>query len=327
MTDPGLSLTALAEWVRSLPVASLAPVGVLLVAGLLLLCFGQRLLKPVLVLVSIFVGVMVCARVGQAMQSSIPTIAWSAFGAIAGLFVAVLSYRLILGLAMGLIGAAVAILLSLTAVQLGWIDVTSKPPPLRADGDVANEVVTAFESLTVDRIPLALATIQSETSPQADPDAAPVGDTAGREAVARELDAVSPGLGQGFLAWLDRVNGLVGSAGTWFSERWTAMPKPMQTLLTASAAMGGFLRFVAGAGCPAWAAAVLTSLLGSLLVLLCGAPIVSRILSADSLPDMRPLGWLCLWLAIALAGSVFQWVTRPKKQAAKREPAAKTEAA
>jgi hypothetical protein len=319
LPDTSTSLSALAEWVRGLPVASLAPVGVLFVAGLLLLCFGRKLLKPVLVLGSIFAGIMVAARLGQAIQPSISPLIWSAAGAIAGLVTAVLSYRLLLGLAMGLIGATVAILLALTAVQLGWINVTSQPPPVRAhlapgavDGSEVRaaigsgvrwpvqEWMEAFQSTAVDRLP-----------PTDTPEA--------RAAIAKELDAVSPGLGGRFLGWLDQANGFMGNAGGWLSEQWNGMPKPMQTLVTASAATGAFLGFVAGAACPTWAAATLTSLLGSLLVLLCGAPLLSRVVPAESLPEIRPLGWLAVWVALGVTGWIFQWVTRPTKAAPRRK--------
>lgn len=326
LPDTALSLTALAEWVRGLPVASLAPVGILFVAGLLLLCFGQRLLKPVLVLASIVIGVIVAARVGPSIATGVPPVAWSAIGAITGLVVAVLSYRLLLGLAMGVIGGVVFILLALTAVQLGWIDVTSKPPPVNAAAATVEEddseglqrpVMAAFEAAVVERVPTVLAAL----TPSVAQDAPPAEHDAGSQQVARELDQVKPGLGGAFLAWLDRMNGMLGSTGTWLSERWSAMPRPMQTLLTASGAMGGFLGFATGLAAPTWAGAMLTSLFGSLLALLCGAPILSRVVSAESLPEVRPLGWLVLWLGIAVAGSIFQWLTRPAKPAGKREQA------
>ena len=133
LPDQQLSLSALAEWVRGLPVSSLAPVGVLFVAGLLLACFGQRLLKPVLVLASMFFGVVLLARLGPTLSASIPPLAWSAIGAVGGIIVAVLSYRLLLGIAMGLVGATVAILLALTAVAfLGSTPIGGPIATLRA---------------------------------------------------------------------------------------------------------------------------------------------------------------------------------------------------
>jgi hypothetical protein len=294
--DPGLSLTALAEWVRQLPVTSLAPMGILLVAGLLLLSFGQRLLKPVLVLASIFLGVLLFARIGQRIDASIPPIAWSAGGAVIGLVAAILSYRFLLGLAMGVIGATVAILLALTAVQLEWIDVYSAPPPVRADAKAEAELYAMPA--------VALTSFQSA-------DAGGEASTSAAEGVASSNGPLN--------SWIQQLNAFVDSLGPWFDARWQAMPKPMRTLVTASATMGGFLGFVAGASCPTWAAATLTSLFGSLLVLLCGAPILSRFLSPESIPEVRPLGWLCIWLGVAFVGATFQWMTRPKPPPSKRQ--------
>lgn len=320
LPDQQLSLSALAEWVRGLPVSSLAPVGVLFVAGLLLACFGQRLLKPVLVLASMFFGVVLLARLGPTLSASIPPLAWSAIGAVGGIIVAVLSYRLLLGIAMGLVGATVAILLALTAVQLGLIDVTSTPPPLHgeADGERDPIVVTlaAFERGAVAHVPVALAALER----QAEGEGVPSDETRG--AVAKELDALSPGLGGRFLAWLDQLNGFLGTAGQWLGERWNEMPPPMRTLVTASAATGGFLGLALGVGCPVWAGTMLTSLFGSLLVLLCGAPLVSRVGDPNWLPSMKPLGWLALWMALATSAAIFQSLTRPTKAKAKAKGAA-----
>ncbi len=306
LQDANVSLTSLAEWVRGLPIASLAPIGLLFVAGLLLLCFGQRLLKPVLVLAAIFGGVVLASRIGPSIQPSISPLIWSAIGAIVGLVVAVLSYRLILGLAVGAIGAAVAMLLALTAAQMGWIDAGPKPAP-------PAEAALSSPAPDIDDPLVAAATIVQDAADGTTPSE--------REALSKKLDNVSPGLGPAVIAWLDRLNGMLSSAGDWIGERWNAMPKPLRTLLMASGAAGGFLGFAAGIACPTWAAATLTSLFGSLLVLVCGAPLLSRVVSVDSLPEVRPLGWLALWMSIAAAGWVFQWITRPVKEPPKRDAA------
>ena len=322
MQDTTVSLTSLAEWVRSLPITSLAPVGVLFVAGLLLLCFGQRLLKPVLVLAAIFLGVIIAARIGHAVQPTLSPLVWSAIGAISGLILAILGYRLVLGVAVGAIGAVAAMLLALTATQMGWIDAGPQPAAaLTADGDGS-----PIAPLDVDDPLVAAAWIVQQAADGPASAAPPATDD--RAVLSKQLDDVAPGLGPAVVSWLDRFNGLLAGVGERLGAEWNAMPKPLRTLLMASAAAGGFLGFVAGVACPTWAAATLTSLFGSLLVVVCGAPLVSRVVSAESLPELKPLGWLSLWMALAAAGWIFQWVTRPVKPTPKgqREPAADAEA-
>lgn len=303
------SIAALAEWVQSLPLESLAPVGVLFIAGMLLLLFGQRLLKPVLVIASVFAGVVIAVRIGNAMQSGLSPLLWSAFGAIAGVLFVSLSYRVVLGVAVGSIGAVVAMLLATTAAELGWIDVG--PQPSSSSTLRAEESSPSRPNV---RDPLvAAAMILAQDSPVVE----------ARDAVASKLDEVSPGLGPKFVGWIDRLNGLLATSGDWIHERWELMPKPMRTLLLASAAAGAFLGFVAGLASPTWAAATITSLFGGLLVLGCGVPLASRVVPPDSMPEIKPLGWLVLWLVISAAGWAFQWWSRPQTSSKKSQKKSK----
>jgi hypothetical protein len=308
MTDSPISLTSLSEWVRALPISSLAPIGVLFAAGLLLLAFGQRLLKPVLVLAAIFGGVIVAVEIGHALGPTVSPLIWSAAGAVLGLIAAVLGYRLVLGCAVGAIGATAAMLLALTATQLGWIDAGPRP----------TESVVASEADEWERTLVAAATVLEEArraGQDAIEDPSTTAAASGR-AFESPLNEVSPGLGPAVSAWLDRFTGFLQGIGEHASQQWDALPKPLRTLLLASGAAGGFLGFVAGLAFPTWAAAMLTSLFGSLLVLLCGAPLLSRVMSPEALPALRPLGWLGAWLGLAAAGWCFQWWTRPKRPAA-----------
>jgi hypothetical protein len=318
MTDSTISLTSLAEWVRALPVSSLAPIGVLFAAGLLLLAFGQRLLKPVLVLAAIFGGVIVAVEIGHVIGPGVSPLVWSAAGAVLGLIAAVLGYRLVLGCAVGAIGATAAMLIALTATQLGWIDAGPRPVQ-SASETIADE----WERTLV----AAAMVLEEARAPQAsESDEVPT--TTERRAFESQLDEVSPGLGPAVSGWLDRFTEFLRGIGEHAGQEWDALPKPLRTLLMASGAAGGFLGFVAGLAFPTWAAAMLTSLFGSLLVLLCGAPLLSRVVSPEAMPALRPLGWLGAWLGLAAAGWCFQWWTRPKRPApAERKSEGQAEAA
>ncbi|MDZ4754203.1 MAG: hypothetical protein SGJ11_06860 [Phycisphaerae bacterium] len=297
------SLAALAEWVQSLPLESLAPVGILFVAGLLLLTVGQRLLKPVLVIAAIFAGVVVAVRVGSAIQPTVSPLIWSVIGAVAGVIFVAVSYRVVLGLAVALIGAVIAMLVATTAAELGWVNVGPQPTSSGLDSGLGVYARPAppKDDFTDPRVEAAELLRQATA-------------TTARDAVTAQLDEVSPGLGPKVSGWLDRLNGFLASAGEWVHERWKVMPTPMRTLLLASGAAGGFIGFIAGIASPAWAAAVVTSLFGGLLVLGCGLPLATRVVPPDSIPDVSPLAWLVTWLVIAMLGWSFQWWTRPAAQ-------------
>ncbi|MFO0828454.1 MAG: hypothetical protein U0572_09930 [Phycisphaerales bacterium] len=275
---------------RSLPIESLAPVGVLFVAGLLLLAFGQRLLKPVLVVAAVFTGVVVAVRLGHAHAPTVTPLAWSIAGAFAGVLAVVVSYRLALGLAVGLISAIAAMLIATAAAELGLIDVSPR-------GEERSALVA--EDTT------------ARHAPQAGTPRVAMSDDA-KEKVAAEFDAVSPGLGPSVLAWIDRSHEFVASVGDWGEARWNEMPRPLRTLLLAAGAAGAFLGFIAGLSSPVWAAAGVTSLFGALLVLACAVPLGSRFAPPGALPQLSPLGWLGTWAVLAAIGWSFQWWNRPQ---------------
>lgn len=311
------SLEALAEWVRTLPIESFAPIGVLLVGGLLLLAFGQKLLKPVLVFAAVFAGVIIAVRYAQASQSTMSPLLWSLIGALAGFLAVVLSYRVALGLAVGSLGAIAAMLLATAAAEYGFVDVGAKT----GNEDMGGESRSSYVSG-----PTAVAAAGAIVDPLATPSGGS-GESSASHSISQELDRVSPGLGPSFLAWLERCQAFLSSSGTWVKSRWDGLPAPMRTLLFASGAAGGFLGFVAGISSPAWAAATVTSLLGSLLTLLCGVPIASRFLPDGTIPHLSPLGWLAAWLGLSALGALFQWYMRKKKDDEKREPQREPKAA
>ena len=293
---------------RSLPLESLAPVGVLFVAGALLLTFGRRLLKPVLVIGAVFFGVVLAVRVGDSLQLNLSPIVYSIIGAFTGIIAVVVSYRVALGLSVAAIGAVAAMLIATAAAESGFVDV----------GIASQEEVRAT---TAQPSATAQGSLASEATDEAT-DAAATGFAKG--AVAAELDRVSPGLGPSFVAWIDRCSEFVSNVGTWTHGRWQALPRPMRTLLLAAGAAGAFLGFVMGIAAPVWAAATITSLLGSLLVLLCGVPLAARFVSPEAMPSLSPIGWLGAWLGLACAGWLFQWWSRPasksKRAANEAEP-------
>jgi len=311
----------LAEWERSLPVESLAPVGILFFGGAALLAFGQRLLKPVLVVAAVFAGVVLGVRVGHALQVNVSPIIWSVAGAFGGILAVVLSYRVALATSVAAIGAVAAMLVATAAAEMGLVEVGAV-----RRGDESSLVSPVHDPLNDEYRQGSSATGGSKVD-DSDAKARRTAAEEAKSAVATELDRVSPGLGPSFLAWSERFQGFVTSIGDWTQERWSMLPRPMRTLLLAAGAAGAFLGFVAGLASPVWAAATVTSLFGALLVLACGVPLASRFVPPDAMPELAPLGWLAAWLGLAATGWAFQWRTRPQSKSKRAAKSAEPEAA
>ncbi len=135
-------------------------------------------------------------------------------------------------------------------------------------------------------------------------------------------DALAPGPSQ---VEIDAHNTLVARSPEvihplveWADSRWLAEPKQVRTLLTAAGAGAGFVGLVLGAWMPQSAAALLTSLVGSILSLVGAAPFLAKY-SDRIASGPHPIGWLLLWLALALGGWLFQ-----TSRAARAQPSART---
>lgn len=281
------NLAELAEWMRSLPLSSLAPPGLLLVIGLATLLFGARLLRPTLALAAILVGVTLAVGFARVQGSTLSPLWWAAFGAIGGVVAATLGYRLLLAGGSASIGLALAAIVASAAIEAG---VVATP-----DGNARRE-------------------IPRETASFTPPDA---GDTAAPPPVPDALlAALAP--------WIDRyageLGGAFGAAGGELRTRWSRLVGPERTFFLATAAAGAFIGLVLGLMNPSGTARIVTSLLGGLFLLAGGVPLLVRSLESETVragPAATPLRWLAAWLAIAFLGWLFQLRTRP---AAKPEP-------
>lgn len=116
------TLQGLALEVQTLPLLSLAPAAVLLAGGLVLLLFGQRLLKPVLVLALLLASVLFAPPVLALVFTSIGAGLATALGVLLGVVLAAITWRVALGAATGIAIAALATLLVFTGVESGFID-------------------------------------------------------------------------------------------------------------------------------------------------------------------------------------------------------------
>ena len=104
---------------------------------------------------------------------------------------------------------------------------------------------------------------------------------------------------------IDRAPAIVHPLVHWADARWFAEAPQVRTLLGAAAMGGGFIGFVLGAWLTASSAALLTSMAGSIFMLVGAMPFLARY-SDRAAQGVHPVGWLLLWLALSIAGWLFQ---------------------
>lgn len=287
------NLAELADWMRSLPLSSLAPPGLLVVMGLATLLFGARLLRPTLAIAAIFLGVALSVGWARVAGSTLSPLWWAAFGAIGGVLVASLGYRLLLAGGSAALGLSLAAFAASAAIEAGVVATPDGASLRETPRDASGRPVADAESVS--------------------PAAAPVG------------DAFAAALGP----WIDRYAGdlraSIGAAKGEFDSRWARLAGPERTFFLASVAAGAFIGLVLGLVNPSGSARVVTSLLGGLFLLAGGVPLLVRSLESETVragPAATPLRWLAAWLAIAILGWIFQLRTRP---VAKPEPSSKAD--
>lgn len=140
------TLGTLAIEVQTLPLLSLAPAIVLLAGGLVLLLFGQRLLKPVLVVALLLASVLFAPPVLALVFTSIGAGLATALGVAIGVVLAAITWRVALGAATGVVAASFAVLLVVTGVESGFID--ARTPTGGVETRAAATTATAEGSVT-----------------------------------------------------------------------------------------------------------------------------------------------------------------------------------
>ena len=254
------TLESLAIELQSLPIASLAPAFVLVLAGVVLLLVGRRVLRPVLVVTSILFGAAFGAPLLGGLLRRVGTLGLTLLGGILGLLAVAIAWRLMYGAALGIVVAFFVSVVVLIGVDAGVVDAR-----------------------------------RPASGPEAAPSAAAV-EGAGMHSPDRP-------------AFLDRTPAFVRPLAAWAASRWSSEPPQVRSLLTATAAAGGFVGLVVGSLLPQSAAALLTSIVGGLFTLLGGLPLLARAFDAHD-RALPPIAWLGAWMALALAGWIVQLPSR-----------------
>ena len=287
----------------------------LMVAGVLLVLFGARLLRPAVVVAAMAVGFLGAVVTARAMLPAVPLWAAAATGAVAGLVAGAMLYRVAVGLAAATVGATAGALVAFAIMAGGSLDTAPRslnhalvdtPPTAIRPGD-GNRAGLRIVSI-LDAQDAAQPSGAADTAVAAAADAAlPVGERALRRtaAVAR--------------AGVDRA-----------SAAYRETAPAYRTLLSGSIAAGAIAGLLAGMLATTTVARVLTSFAGGWLLLGAMLPLMA-LHGFEPMPD-DARAWLVTLAAIAALGTVAQWKLggapgTPRKAKARSRPKPESPAA
>jgi hypothetical protein len=116
------TVESLGRELQSLPIASAAPALLLALLGVVLLVSGRHLLRPVLVVALLALGATVGGTILGGWLPAIAGLPAALLGAVAGVVLAAVAWRVLYGVATGAVGGFAAALLALVVVHAGFID-------------------------------------------------------------------------------------------------------------------------------------------------------------------------------------------------------------
>ena len=287
----------------------------LMVAGVLLVLFGARLLRPAVVVAAMAVGFLGAVVTARAMLPAVPLWAAAATGAVAGLVAGAMLYRVAVGLAAATVGATAGALVAFAIMAGGSLDTA----PRSLNHALVDTPPTAIRPGDGNRAGLRIVSILDAQ------DAAQPSGTADT-AVAAAADAALP-VGERAL----RRTAAVARAGVdRASAAYRETAPAYRTLLSGSIAAGAIAGLLAGMLATTTVARVLTSFAGGWLLLGATLPLMA-LHGFEPMPD-DARAWLVTLAAIAALGTVAQWKLggapgTPRKAKARSRPKPESPAA
>lgn len=288
-----------AELMQYMPVAWAVLMGLSLVAGLVLWAFGGRLARKGVMLSGFVLG----GLASMALAAGITTegqglwvIGLGMVGAIAGVLLAWLLFRLWMGLTAGLLLAA-----TVPVAAMIWQGIT---PPLTSVAEVQTATLDAMGAGESDpaatqlRDPAKLDEFFPMSRPGVDP--APAAQVAGESETAAGQAVFLEALGA---IWQRQVEAVRG----W----WGALEPGQRGALISGSAIGGALGLVLGLIMPLLAASLQSAVVGSILIFFAGRALLLAYVPASA--AALPTTWRGVLVSlglITLLGVLIQWTVR-----------------
>lgn len=288
----------LPQKIAELPWAALLPVGLAFLVGVVLWASGRKLLRSAFAGAGLLAG----ALGGLLLTESGPIASWGAppwvvvgVLAVAAAIIAGLAYRLVLAASVAALLGLVAPLGVFVAVEMGAVTIE--------EGEITvQQPLAAGETDWWD--------VLADEGGEGATDVSGEAGAAHEPTLILETDESDENQTAQWRRWLTQVREILVDVGEGILER---SPQPLRWVMAASAAVGMLLGLFLGAAAPAFSAALLTALGGSLLLVSCGWTMVTRLgWSAEWMPSTAPQ-WLAWWAIAAVIGLIVQWTIRGKR--------------
>ena len=289
-------MSNLQNTIQDVPWVGLIPVMLVVLVGALLWAAGRKVLPGCLAMLGLMVGGAVGWIIGDSISTSVPPWAVAVLGGILFALVAALAYRMAVMAALAVVFGLAAPLTVLTVYdfrenQSGSITQSTRNVVDQIKGAMNKHEQALEEGST------ALSQVEEDVHKQ-------LGLTDKGEESLKDLRSM--------------VQRLIDGG----KDLWNQTPEKLQPILGASAVLGIFLGIIVGLLIPSLAAAVVTSMGGSVLWLSGAHVLALRLGFGDAawMPSTNTR-WLLVWLITSAVGFIVQWYFRGKKAAPADKPA------
>ncbi len=319
--------------ISELPAGGMIPVGLALIAGLLLWAAGRRILRVTFVATGFVFGCTVGWLVGELLGLGMEIVVPTLVGGVVFACVAGLASRLVVAVALALTLGIAAPLATMSLAQLRGSDQdqaaeeqiadpegVAEAPGARLPEEVA-DWLDSFDPDAVDTAPPGDPSVENpptdlptgfppdflpdlplELPPELRPDSA-------TESVEGALEI--PEQAQ---RYVDHIQQIAEQLKNAVKAKWDATPASARPSVVASGLGGLLVGMLLGALARAFSAVVVTAFSGSLLWLSCAWTIAHN-LGAPEGPWMpgSSASWITWWLITSVIGLVVQWTLRRKR--------------
>ena len=307
--------------ISELPAVGMIPVGLALIAGLLLWAAGRRILRATFVGTGFVVGSTIGWLVGELLGLGMEIVVPALVGGVVFACVAGLASRLVVAVALALTLGIAAPMATMSLAQLRGSDqdqttegqlagpegASAEVPGIQLPDEVA-DWLEKFDPDASDPAPLE---IQPADSPSGFPLDLPPELLLESATEAIEGSLEIPEQAQRYVDHIQQIAQQLKKAVT---AKWDATPASARPSVIASALGGLLVGMLLGALARAFSAVVVTAFSGSLLWLTCAWTIANN-LGAPEGPWMpgSSASWITWWLITSVIGLVVQWTLRRKR--------------
>jgi len=314
--------------ISELPAGGMIPVGLALIAGLLLWAAGRRILRVTFVITGFVLGCTVGWLVGELLGLGMEIVVPAIVGGIVFACVAGLASRLVVAVALALTLGIAAPLATMSLAQLRGPDEAQPSEEQIADpqggaDQLPDDVAEWLDKFDPDAVETAPSGDPSVENPPADsptgspPDFLP--DLRLELPPALRLDSATESVSAALeipeqaRRYVDHIQQIAKQLKNAVKAKWDATPASARPSVVGSALGGLLVGMLLGALARAFSAVVVTAFSGSILWLTCAWTLAHN-LGAPEGPWMpgSSASWITWWLITSVIGLVVQWTLRRK---------------